>query len=47
MNDGKTLRDAPRWYPWLVAVVGMLALFLSNGMTATGVTIFDPALLSE
>jgi MFS family permease len=47
MNDGKTLRDAPRWYPWLVAVVGMLALFLSNGMTATGVTIFDPALLGE
>ena len=39
--------EAPRWYPWLVAVVGMLTLFVSNGMTATGVTIFDPSLLDE
>ena len=34
MND--TLRrQAPAWYPWIVAVMGMFALFLSNGMTAT------------
>lgn len=47
MNDKSAPREAPSWYPWLVAVVGMLTLFLSNGMTATGVTIFDSALLDE
>ena len=47
MNDNSAPREAPSWYPWLVAVVGMLTLFLSNGMTATGVTIFDSALLDE
>ena len=47
MNDKNAPREAPSWYPWLVAVVGMLTLFLSNGMTATGVTIFDSALLDE
>jgi MFS family permease len=52
MGDGKADgvkpgREAPKWYPWSVAVMGMLALFLSNGMTATGVTIFDSALLDE
>ncbi len=47
MNDDSAPREAPTWYPWLVAVVGMLTLFLSNGMTATGVTIFDAALLDE
>lgn len=41
-----TLRD-PGLYPWLVAFTGMLTLFVSNGMTATGITIFDPALLKE
>jgi sugar phosphate permease len=41
-----TLR-APGLYPWLVAFTGMLTLFVSNGMTATGITIFDPALLQE
>jgi sugar phosphate permease len=34
-----------RIYPWIVAIFGMLILFLSNGMTATGITIYDPALL--
>ena len=47
MNENTTRREAPRYYPWLVAVMGMLALFLSNGMTATGITIFDPPLLDE
>ena len=46
-GDDKAGREAPKWYPWSVAVMGMLALFLSNGMTATGVTIFDSALLDE
>jgi sugar phosphate permease len=40
------LRD-PGAYPWLIAITGMLTLFVSNGMTATGITIFDPALLKE
>lgn len=47
MSPIQTPRQAPRYYPWLVAVMGMLALFLSNGMTATGITIFDPSLLDE
>ena len=46
-GDDQAGREAPKWYPWSVAVMGMLALFLSNGMTATGVTIFDSALLDE
>ena len=45
-NPGAALRD-PGLYPWLVAFTGMLSLFVSNGMTATGITIFDPALLDE
>ena len=47
MNEKHATRQAPRHYPWVVAVMGMLALFLSNGMTATGITIFDPSLLDE
>lgn len=42
MNNQST-----RIYPWVIAIFGMLTLFLSNGMTATGITIFDPALLDE
>ena len=47
MNQQSVVREAPKYYPWTVAVMGMLALFLSNGMTATGITIFDPSLLDE
>ena len=47
MNQPSAGREAPKYYPWAVAVMGMLALFLSNGMTATGITIFDPSLLDE
>ena len=47
MNDKVPSREAPRFYPWIVALTGMFALFLSNGMTATGITIFDPSLLDE
>jgi len=46
MNDPAS-REAPRVYPWVVAFIGMFTLFLSNGMTATGITIFDPSLLDE
>jgi sugar phosphate permease len=34
-----------RRYPWFIATVGMLTLFMSNGLTATGLSVFDPALL--
>lgn len=47
MNVPAASREAPRFYPWVIAFVGMFALFLSNGMTATGITIFDPSLLDE
>jgi len=36
-----------RLYPWFIAFVGLCTLFVSNGMTATGITIFDPPLLDE
>jgi cyanate permease len=44
---GKERLPPSRLYPWFIAVIGMLALFVSNGMTATGITIFDPPLLDE
>ena len=47
MSSTSRSAEAPRIYPWVVAVTGMFALFLSNGMTATGITIFDPSLLDE
>jgi sugar phosphate permease len=46
MHNDQAAR-APRVYPWFIAFVGMFSLFVSNGMTATGITIFDPALLDE
>jgi len=36
-----------RYYPWLVCLLAMLMLAISNGMTMTGITAFDPALLDE
>jgi sugar phosphate permease len=35
------------FYGWYVALVAMLTLLVSNGMTITGMTIFDPAILQE
>lgn len=32
-------------YPWIIAVIGLMAMTLSNGLTATGISVFDPALL--
>jgi sugar phosphate permease len=34
-------------YPWLVATMGLLVLFLSNGFTATALSVFDESLLNE
>ncbi|MCD9088594.1 MFS transporter [Stenotrophomonas sp. SY1] len=36
-----------RCYPWLICIVAMLMLAISNGMTMTGITAFDPSLLDE
>ena len=36
-----------RYYPWLMAVVGMLVLLVSNGLTVTGLTAFDESLLND
>ena len=47
MNDTTRDREKQSAYPWLIAFIGMFSLFLSNGMTATGITIFDPSLLDE
>jgi len=34
-----------RCYPWLMAVMGMLVLLVSNGLIITGLTVFDESLL--
>lgn len=36
-----------RYYPWLMAVMGMLVLLVSNGLIVTGLTAFDESLLKE
>lgn len=35
------------WYPWLIAVIGLLVLLVSNGFTATALSVFDESLLGE
>ena len=47
MNSSNLVKASTGYYPWFIAFMGMVALFLSNGMTATGITIFDPSLLDE
>lgn len=36
-----------RYYPWLMALLGMLVLLVSNGLVITGLTVFDESLLNE
>lgn len=36
-----------RAYPWLMAACAMLAMLVSNGMTMTGLSVFDASLLSH
>ena len=36
-----------RYYPWLMAIMGMLVLMVSNGLTISGITAFDESLLTE
>jgi sugar phosphate permease len=40
------LNDARR-YPWIVALVAMLTFTLVNGLTATGLSVYDPTLLDH
>ncbi|ARN73382.1 MFS transporter [Oceanicoccus sagamiensis] len=35
------------YYPWLMAVLAALTLLVSNGMTLTGLSVFDESLLAE
>ena len=36
-----------RYYPWLMALLGMMVLLVSNGLIVTGLTVFDESLLNE
>lgn len=36
-----------RYYPWLIAVLAMLVLLVTNGLATTGITAFDESLLKE
>ena len=36
-----------RYYPWLMALLGMTVLLVSNGLIVTGLTVFDESLLKE
>ena len=36
-----------RVYPWLIAVLAMLILLVTNGLATTGITAFDESLLKE
>ena len=36
-----------RWFPWLMAVTGMIVLLVSNGLTATALSVYDESLLNE
>ncbi|HRB11900.1 MAG TPA: MFS transporter [Vicinamibacteria bacterium] len=49
MTEQRTVAadGAKVFYGWYVALVAMLTLLVSNGMTITGMTIFDPAILQE
>lgn len=36
-----------RFFPWLIALAALVLLMVSNGLTLTGITAFDEALLNE
>jgi len=46
MNDTNSSATA-RYYPWVIAGLALTVLFVTNGMTTTGLTAFDEALLKE
>ncbi len=47
MTEQKSGAGSGVFYGWYIALVAMLTLMVSNGMTITGMTIFDPAILQE
>jgi sugar phosphate permease len=47
VTEQKTGAGSGIFYGWYIALVAMLTLMVSNGMTITGMTIFDPAILQE
>lgn len=47
MNDSTQAATRAGAYPWLIAVIGLLVLFVSNGFTATALSVFDESLLRE
>ena len=36
-----------RWFPWLMAVTGMIVLLVSNGLTAAALSVYDESLLNK
>ena len=40
-------RASGSWWPWVMAVTGMLVLLVSNGLTATALSVYDESLLNE
>ncbi len=43
---GRGMTQQP-WYPWVVALLAMLTVVGSNGMSNSGLTVFDESLLNE
>jgi MFS family permease len=42
-----TTSTKARLYPWVMAVMALTVLMITNGMTTTGITAFDEAILKE
>ena len=40
-------RASGSWWPWAMAITGMLVLLVSNGLTATALSVYDESLLNE
>ncbi len=40
-----TALRAPGAYPWLIAIIGMFTLVMSNGLTQGALSVYDPALI--
>ena len=47
MTPQQVQGDGRRWLPWVMACTGMLVLLVSNGLTATALSVYDESLLNE
>jgi MFS family permease len=47
MTPQQVRGDGRRWLPWIMACTGMLVLLVSNGLTATALSVYDESLLNE